>query len=563
MILMVIASISFAQEQFGMPPFEDEKELQELLAGKDVPEEIRATLNQWSEDIEQNLNIDMLSDEFLKGDEFLNEGNVLSPGVSEKVSLLSGKDIPLDAIVIDQLQLKDIDVVDVLKLLSQKSGLNIIAGKNVMGKVSIYLQDVKLKDALRIILDSNDLAYKEEYGILHVMTASDFEARYGCVFGGKIHTRVIHMMHARVQGISSVLEQVKSSAGKIIIDDKSNTVIIMDSIEKVEMIVDLISEIDIPVEVAVFALNYAIAKDLGEKIEPFLTQGVGNIKYDERSNKLIVTDVMDKMDQIRQVVQAFDVKEQQVLIEAKIVQIELTDSYELGVNWQAVFAGLDDLNVNVDFDSVIDGTTEPNKGTLSLGTIANNNYTALVEALKRIGNTNILSSPSILTLNNQEAKILVGSTRPYVTTTTTTPSSGPTTTAETINFIDVGVKLYVTPTVHKDGFITMNIRPEVSSVLDELETSGGNAIPIVKTSEAETTVRIKDGVTIVIGGLIEDSESETRKKVPLLGDIPILGAAFRNRDTSTTKTEIAIFLTPRIIVGDQAFETEFSSLGSF
>ena len=237
-------------------------------------------------------------------------------------------------------------------------------------------------------------------------------------------------------------------------------------------------------------------------------------------------------------------------------QIELTYNFELGVDWQAIFTVLDNLNVQMDFD-VFDGE-EVNKSLFTVGTIAHNSYAATLEALKSIGDTNVLSSPSIIVLNNQEAKILVGSTQPYVTSTTTTPSSGPTTTAETINFIDVGVKLYVTPIVHRDGFITMKIRPEVSSVLSVVETSGGNEIPVVKTSEAETTVRIKDGVTIVIGGLIEDSNSDTRKKVPILGDIPLLGAVFRNQDMSSTKTEIAIFLTPTIVSGEESLTPDLA-----
>jgi general secretion pathway protein D len=173
-----------------------------------------------------------------------------------------------------------------------------------------------------------------------------------------------------------------------------------------------------------------------------------------------------------------------------------------------------------------------------------------VEALETVGETNILSSPRIMAVNNQEARILVGSTEPYVTSTTTTPSSGPTTTAESVNFIDVGVKLYVTPTIHEDDFITMKIRPEVSSVTSNLTTSNNNTIPIVETSEAETVVNVKDGVSVIIGGLIKEEAINTTKKVPLLGNIPILGMAFRSTNNSKSKTEIVIFLTPRIVSGD-------------
>ena len=149
---------------------------------------------------------------------------------------------------------------------------------------------------------------------------------------------------------------------------------------------------------------------------------------------------------------------------------------------------------------------------------------------------------------------MVGSTLPYVTTTTTTPASGPTTTAESVNFIDVGVKLFVTPTIHTDDFITMKIKPEVSSVTSSLTSSNNNKIPIVETSEAETVVTVKDGVTIVIGGLIKDEKLSTVRKIPILGDLPLVGLAFRNQEQSMKKTELVIFLTPKIMTGDVADE---------
>lgn len=112
------------------------------------------------------------------------------------------------------------------------------------------------------------------------------------------------------------------------------------------------------------------------------------------------------------------------------------------------------------------------------------------------------------------------------------------------------MKLYVTPQIHKDKFITMKLKPEISSVTRTLRTGNNNAIPVVDTSEAETMVTVKDGVTIVIGGLIKDETIITKNKVPFLGNIPLLGIAFRNSDDLKRKTEIVVFLTPRIVTGD-------------
>jgi len=461
----------------------------------------------------------------------------------------------LNNVKIDHLELKDMDIMDVLKLIAQKTGLNIIVGKGVQGKVTIYLNAVSATEALRIILDANGLAYKYDDGIVRVMTAQEYERRYGQVFGGKSQTKVYHLNYAKAEDLSPLIEHLKSSTGKIISDLKSNTIVVMDARENADMIDALIREVDIPVEVEVFELNYAKAEDIVAKIEPLITQSVGSVRFDERSNKIIVTDKPSKMGVIAKLIREFDVQDRQVLIEAKIVQIQLSDSYELGVDWKAVFPGMDDLTAQSDFDVI--STSESNRGKLQIGTITTNNYTAMIEALQTIGKTNVLSSPSITVVNNQEAKILVGTTQPYVTTTTTTPASGPTTVSESVNFIEVGVKLYVVPTIHSDGFITMKIKPEVSTALTPITTGQNNEIPVVETSEAETIVRIKDGVTVVIGGLIKDEKRSTIKKVPLLGNIPLLGKFFRNTDDSVVKTEIAIFLTPRVMIGDQQEQHSF------
>lgn len=187
--------------------------------------------------------------------------------------------------------------------------------------------------------------------------------------------------------------------------------------------------------------------------------------------------------------------------------------------------------------------------------MTSDDYNVLIEALQTVGETKTLSNPRIAVLNNHEAKILVGSTEPYVTSETTTTTSNPII-SESINFIDVGVKLFVTPRIHGDGYITMVIRPEVSNTPTSIETASGNFIPVVETTEAETTVTIKDGVTIVMGGLIKDQAVDDFKKVPILGDIPILGYIFRSKSKEMTRSELVIFLTATIITGDVTVESK-------
>ena len=456
--------------------------------------------------------------------------------------------IPLPKkVMLDVLEFKNVDIMDVLKVIAGKSGLNIVAGRGVSGKVTIYLRNVEVRDALRIILEAHNLAFAEEDGILRVMTAKDFQLKYGKKFGEDLQTSIVQLVYADATVVNSVLVQMKSVLGKVIVDKSSNALILIDTPQRVRMLEQLILGMDTPRQTQVFELYYAKAEDLAAKISGVLTANVGRVEIDPRSNKLIVTDSPEKILRVEQMIRALDDREPEVFIEAKILQVALRDEYKLGIDWEALAPGYHDLSFRTDMD-ILD--TSDKRGVMNIGTLSRDRYTALLEGLRTIGTTNILSNPRISVMNNQEAKILVGSTEPYITSTTVTPSSGPTTTSESVNFIEVGVKLYVTPTVHKSGFVTMKIKPEVSSVVRSVTTSNNNTIPVVETSEAETTVMVKDGVTIVIGGLIKDEAIKTEKKVPVLGEIPVVGRAFQSRDHFKRKTELVIFLTPHIITGD-------------
>ena len=449
--------------------------------------------------------------------------------------------------IIDVLDLKNMDILDVLKLISQKSGLNIIAGQDVRGRITVFLKDIEVMDALKIIVESYGWAYVKDGGIFKVMTAAEYEARYERKFGQNTQTRIKQLLFVKASDVATILNEIKSRVGKIIAEDKSGTIILIDDPKKMDAMEEVIKTIDVPIQTEVFDLGYAKAEDISSKIGEVLTPAIGSMKFDERSNKVVISDTAQTLAKIRRIIDAFDEKDKQVLIEARIIQIALNDEHKMGVDWEGIIRDFHSLDLTSNFDVL---TSTDKAGRLSIGTLASDDYTALFEALDTVGTTNILSSPRITAVNNKEAKILVGSTEPYVTTTTTTPSSGPTTTAESVNFIDVGVKLYVTPTIHDDGFVTMKIKPEVSSVTSNLTTSNNNTIPVVETSEAETTVMVKNGVSIVIGGLIKEEKIKSTSKVPFLGDIPVVGVAFRSESDEVTKTEIVIFLTPQIISGD-------------
>jgi TonB family protein len=157
-----------------------------------------------------------------------------------------------------------------------------------------------------------------------------------------------------------------------------------------------------------------------------------------------------------------------------------------------------------------------------------------------------------MALNNQEAKIHIGTRDAYITSTTSQSGSGTSVTSQSVNFVDWGIQLSVTPTISRDDFITMKIKPEVSdSTRTDIKSENQiTQIPIITTSEAETTVMVKDGVTIIMGGLTKDKREKTVKKIPVIGDIPGLGFFFRSTSDNVTKTDLVILLTPHIVSGE-------------
>lgn len=443
------------------------------------------------------------------------------------------------------LDLKGLDILDIFKIISQTSGLNIIANKNVTGKVTLFLKDIDAWDAFLILVESNNLAYERQGNNVKVMTDADFERIYGRKFVDKRKTSINTLRYAKANNIAGSLNQIKTNIGRVIVDETSNTVILLDTPEAIAQMEDVLKKLDLPTETKTFVLNYAKAKDLGPKIEESITKAIGSVKVDERTNSIIVTELKDRMSAIENIVMSFDRKDLQVFIESKIMQVILSDEHSLGIDWDVLMSGVDG-KVSGKFDIIPSGSLG---GSFTIGSLTDKGYTALVEALKTIGKTESLSNPRIAVLNNQEAKILVGTKEVFVTTTVTQTSTAATT-AEAVTFIDVGVNLTVTPTINPAGFITMRIKPEISSVDREITTSQKNTIPVVRTSQAETSITIEDGTTIIIAGLIEDKKTDTINKLPLLGNMPILGGLFKAEKEKLEKKELAIFLTPHILSGE-------------
>ena len=478
---------------------------------------------------------------------------IFSISIFSPVPMIQAQYYDIEAELIS-LDLKGMDIRDVLKVLSQKSGLNIVADKDVKGAVSLYLKDVDVMAALDVLVTTNDLAYEKEGLLIRIMPQNKYLKLHGKDFKDRTKTEIVKLKYADANDIAKVITKMKSKIGKVIPDSSSSTIVLIDNPYNIKSMKDVIAEVDVLLVTEVFSLDYGDAEAVQGKIEKMISDNVGSAKFDKRTNKIIVKDTQKKIDDIKKVIEAFDEKTRVVVIDANIIKVTLTDKYSYGIDW-ADIASLGDITLtgSSNLTTSLTGTTP---STLTVATATN--YSTVISLLDTFGQTDVLSRPRITVADKEDAMILVGAKEVYVTSEVTTTSGGTYHTTDNVQFVDVGVRLTVTPEINSEGYIRMKIRPEVSDtdatktvILTNPDGSTRSIIPHVTTSEAETTLLVKDKTTIILGGLMKDTVTEYRDKVPFLGDLPLLGKFFSTQGKSKEKTELVILLTPHIIEGDK------------
>lgn len=450
------------------------------------------------------------------------------------------------------LNLRAMDLVDTIKFLAKETNANIVTTKNVSGRVTLTLNDVPAEDALEVIIITNGLARTQKGGIITIMTEEEYQQLYGEKYNSMRISKTVQLKYADAKRVKSMLENIKSSIGLVAIDEPTGTIVLVDTPTKIKDMEETIEKIDLPTVERIiptvtkeFELSYAKAGEIKTEISEALTEDIGKIRIDERTNKIVVTDLAHNMKKIKQLVKAFDAKTREVFIEAKILEVTLSDDYSYGVEWEKVFSKIGDFkNVALTGAFPFSAVGSSSLG-VDIGTLASDDYEVALKLIESVGKVSILSSPRITVVNNREAKFMVGSREAYVTQTVS-QGDVTTTVAEDVQFIDVGVTLFVTPTINKEGFVRLDIKPEVSSVRDWLETEEGSRVPIVDTSNLETSILIKGGNTVILAGFIKETDSKSTSKVPFLGDIPLLGNAFKAHSDEYEKKELIIFLTPYI-----------------
>lgn len=414
------------------------------------------------------------------------------------------------------IDLRNADIQNVLRLISREGGVNIIAGDDVSGTITMRLRGVPLEEAFLTILQSQSLGFEKRSNVIRVTTQS------------------------------KLLEEQKSRA------------------EARQALMD-----SQPLEVFLLPVNYAEASDLTGQIQGILSSR-GSVTVDVRTNTLIIKDVGDNLEPIRVLIESLDTQVPQVLIEARIVETNDTFQRQIGIQWggdfgvggargnptglifpsslglaggatdgQAPVAGLNaaqNPNYAVNLPAPI-GTGSGGGIGLSMGSVGGNvNLNLRLSALEAAGHARIVSAPKILTLDNNEASISQGTSIPI----SVVGAAG----VQTV-FVQAVLELVVTPHVTPDGNIQLSIRASKNE--PDFQNTGARGDPTIIRRNAETELLIKDGDTTVIGGIYTRNSGDSISAVPFLHKIPILGFFFRSRSESERRSELLIFITPRIV----------------
>ncbi len=458
------------------------------------------------------------------------------------------------------LDVRDMNVVDVIKFLAQKGEFNVIISPNVDGRTTVLLHAVGIKDALDIVAVSNKLAYHIENDIIQVMTAPEFETLYGKQFGDKTEVTIFHLQYSKPSYVLAALDNMKSNVGKIIIDEDTGTVVLVDTPQSIQIMRKAIEQIEQPLDTFVYDLKYAKADVVAEKLRSRIdAKAVGSITADERSNQILVRVFPGRHDEVEKIIRSLDEPTKEVLIEARVLEIILKPNYDMGIDWSGQVFNKGDSKFNISSTNLNESGLAKAGDNLSstfskigIGNVSTKDFTVALRALEQVSDTKILSSPQILVTNNEEAKIHIGDTVPYIVSTTNGTGDNAVR-SEDVRFIDVGLKLDVIPTINDEGMVSMRLRPEISSVVAKLASQSSGGIPQVNKTEVETSVMVKDGMTIVLAGLRKEDKAHIKKGMPVLMDVPYLGNFFSRTADTITSTEIVILITPHIVKGNDDY----------
>jgi type IV pilus assembly protein PilQ len=455
-----------------------------------------------------------------------NEAAPVAPTTRPVAAPVAGQAVSVkDAGVVD-IQVNDANLVEVLKMLSVQSQKNIIVSKEVRGTVSANLYDVTVKEALDALLRSNGYDYREKGNFVFVYTQKELAEMEKAAAVKK--TEMFRLYYTPAANAANMIKPVLSGEAAVAFTTPAKSGIQADS------------------------------QDVG-----------GNDHAAE--DLLVVTDFPEKLDQVRAILKEVDRRPQQILVEAVILRATLQENNDLGIDFTVLggvdFNTLGALGTATPSGSGVDqllGGSILNNNTAAAGGVADrgafagraggsglklgfvkNNVGAFLSALEGVTDTVVMANPKVLVLNKQRGEVHVGSQQGYRTAVATE-----TLTADDVKFLDTGTRLTFRPFVGDNGFVRMEIHPEDSS-----GAVNAQGLPNKFVTQVTSNVMVKDGHTIVIGGLFREATDRTRSQVPGLGSLPGVGPAFRRQTDNTVREEVIILLTPHIVKDEAAYAT--------
>lgn len=450
------------------------------------------------------------------------------------------------------------EIVQLIEFLAHRGGVkNIVIGSGVAGMTTkLRFEDVAIADALEVVLFVNRLAYDIRSDILTIITDTEYKSRHGVSFFDQKQVSVEELKYADPARVASMLGPVKSDIGMLVSDPVTGTLILIDTPSKIAEMREIIAKADIatvervlPTETRSFNLQYADVNDIQGEVQSLLSADIGSLRVDKRTQTMIVTELPHTMRKVENLIELFDRRPKQVFIEAKIVEVTLADDFSMGIKWDYVFEG---ANLGHTWNLAASGMPGlPSKpaGSLTYNTVlADGSLDVVLEALEKIGDTEIRSNPHVVVMDGQSATIEVIDDQPYKEIELETGTTN--VTGVTYLFKKVGVQLQVTPRINDEDIISVVVRPEISSISQWYDGAPQEGTPVIRKALAETTLMVKDGVTIIIGGMIQARKDTSKSQIPLLGSIPLLGQLFRFDSSSKVNTETVVFMTPRIVTGD-------------
>lgn len=386
---------------------------------------------------------------------------------------------------------QDADIRAILRMLSTQGSKNIVASRDVTGKVTMALYDVTFREALEAVLKSNGFTYMEKGNMVYVMTVKQREELE--LAERQMKVKAFKLYYLTAADAQKLIAPALSAQGSV-----------------------------------------ALTPPTDKGVDQNKTSAGGNTHSSE--DVLVVRDYEENIKKIGELLAELDVKPEQVLIEATILKCELSEENQLGINFN-VLNGIKIGGSTTKIQTVFPAAT----GGMTIG-FTSSDLTATIQALESITDTMILANPKLLVMNKQRGEVMVGDRKGYLTTTVTDTAQ-----TQTVQFLETGTRLIVRPFIAKDGYIRMEIHPEDSSGDVAILPDGKSSLPQENTTEVTSNVLVRDGHTMIIGGLFRDETKNGKSQVAGLGNIPMVGAAFRSTDDSVKRKEMIILITPHII----------------